>query len=290
MHNPVLLKETIKILDLREGDFMIDGTAGSGGHAEKILERIGSNGKLLLVDWDKETIEFLKNKMSGQKNIIFCEGNYADLPDMIERLSLPKADGLMLDLGFSSEQLEKRGRGFSFQREEPLIMTYNDKSEPLYSLLKKITISELTDIIKEFGEERFAKKIAEAIIKNRENIKTSKELGEIIKKSVPKPYERGRIHPATRTFQALRIFLNKELENLKNILNSIDKIIKIGGRVVIISFHSLEDRIVKQKFNELEKIKKIKILNKKPIIASPEEIAKNHRSRSAKLRAAIILK
>jgi 16S rRNA (cytosine1402-N4)-methyltransferase len=288
-HIPVLLHEIIKILDLKNGDAVIDGTAGAGGHAREILKHINPNGKLLLVDWDAEAIKDLKIEMKNFKNVTCIAGNYAELPNLMKKNNFPKADKLLLDLGFSSEQLEKRGRGFSFVRNEPLIMTYSDKMEPLDKFLKHTDVDELTKIIRDFGEERYAKQIAKAIISARDKIFTSKMLGEIIKEAVPKSYEKGRIHPATRTFQALRIFLNKELDNLKKFLDSLDEILNNGGRVVIISFHSLEDRIVKRYFAESAKKGRLKILTKKPIIASPEEVAVNPRSRSAKLRAAAII-
>lgn len=288
-HVPVLLKETIEMLDFKKGDTAIDGTAGAGGHAEEIIKHIGPAGKLLLVDWDKNAIVNCKAQMADRSNVVCIEGNYANLPEIMKKHNFPMANELLLDLGFSSEQLEKRGRGFSFRRDEPLIMTYSDESEPLHNFLKRTTVPELTDVIKRFGEERYAKRIAEAIIAERHKISTTKKLAEVIQGAVPKFYERGRLHPATRTFQAFRIFLNKELDNLKKVLDSLEKIVKSGGRVAIISFHSLEDRIVKNHFAEQAKKGRLKILTKKPIVPTPEEIVINPRSRSAKLRGAVIL-
>lgn len=290
MHVPVLLKEAMELLAPRPGEVFIDGTAGSGGHAEKILSMIGDSGKLLLVDWDKVNAENLEKKFRGRSNVFVENGNYADLPEILPKLDFPKADGLLLDLGFSSEQLEGRGRGFSFRLsadEEPLVMTYSDKAEPLKDFLQKASPEELEKVIKEFGEERYARRIAEAIIENRRRLRTNKDLAETIRSAVPKNYERGRIHPATRTFQALRIYLNRELENLSGILDKIDKVLAPGGRLAVISFHSLEDRIVKTKFRELSKKGRLEILTKKPITAGTEELANNPRARSAKLRAAI---
>ena len=244
MHIPVLLKEVIEVINPKIGDVIIDGTAGSGGHAEKILEKIGDSGRLLLVDWDKENAEKLEQKFSAHKNVLCVNGNYAELPVIMAKNDFPKADGLLLDLGFSSEQLEMEnrpacaGRGFSFRKDEPLIMTYSDESESLEEFLKRTNVSELTEIINKFGEEKYARKIAEAIIKERHRINSSKALGEAIRKAVPKFYERGRIHPATRTFQALRIYLNRELENLEKALDSLDQILKPGGRVVFNYLHS----------------------------------------------------
>ena len=267
---------------------MIDGTAGAGGHARELLRAVGERGKLLLIDWDRNAIGELKEEFKNNSNAICINSNYASLPEILAKYNLPLADGLLLDLGFSSDQLETGGRGFSYRRDEPLIMTYDDTAQPLKDFLKDATAVKLSEIISKFGEERYAQKIAEAIFENKNRISTSLELAKIIQSAVPKSYERGRIHPATRTFQALRIYLNKELENLEKVLNSLDKILKVGGRVAIISFHSLEDRIVKLNFNELAKKGRLKIIVKKPIIASSEEIAGNPRSRSAKLRAAIL--
>jgi 16S rRNA (cytosine1402-N4)-methyltransferase len=291
-HKPVLLNEAVKLLDPKSGETFIDGTAGSGGHADEIIGKIGNSGKLLLVDWDKINAENLEVKFRGRGNVSVEEGNYADLPGILSKLNFPKADGLLLDLGFSSQQLEERGRGFSFSPsagEEPLIMTYSDESEPLKDFLMRVSSDELEKIIKEFGEERYARQIAKAITDNRQRVKTNNDLAEIIRSAVPKNYERGRIHPATRTFQALRIYLNKELENLAKIIDELDEILAPGGRIAIISFHSLEDRIVKTKFRELSKKGRLKIITKKPVTAGPEEIASNPRSRSAKLRAAIVI-
>lgn len=288
-HIPVLLKEVINLLDVNSGKDIIDGTAGAGGHAKEILQKIGGNGKLLAVDWDKTNIERLNEIFFGQKNVFCVLGNYGNLPELMRVNNFSKADGLILDLGFSSDQLENSGRGFSFLKDEPLIMTYSDDSESLIDFLKRAKLDQLIDIIRNFGEESYAKKVAEAIFKNKRQISTSRQLAEVIAEALPKSYERGRIHPATRTFQAFRIFINKELENLNKVLESLSDIIRPGGRVAIISFHSLEDRIVKNYFKILEKQGRLKILTKKPILASAEEVAKNPRSRSAKLRAVEII-
>jgi 16S rRNA (cytosine1402-N4)-methyltransferase len=284
-HIPVLLHEVIELLNPKEGEVFIDGTVGGGGHAEAILKRIGIRGTLVVADWDIQAIEFAKKRFSQAKNVRYIHDNYANL----RQYDLPRADGLLLDLGFSSAQIESGGRGFTFLKDEPLIMTYDDRSESVKNFLMRTDVKELTKIISEFGEERYAPQIAKAIIANCRKIETSKQLGEVIRSVVPGSYERGRIHPATRTFQALRIYLNKELENIERMLSSFLELMKPGGRVAIISFHSLEDRLVKSHFQKLAKEQKIHILTKKPITAGQEEIKKNPRSRSAKLRAAYIL-
>jgi len=283
-HIPVLLKETIEILKPESGEFFIDGTLGNGGHSKRIIERINPNGIFLGVDWDKRAIANCKARMANRKNIILVNDNYADLPEILKNYHLPKADGLLLDLGFSSEQIEKSKRGFSFLRNEPLLMTYDQDEKPAHRWLNDLSEEKLGQIIKEFGEEKFAFRIAKAIKCNLP-ITTTTKLVEVIGKTVPPNYEHGRVHPATRTFMALRIFVNRELENLQNLLDRIPTIIKPQGRVAIISFHSLEDRIVKNAFRDLTKKNKAVSLAKKPISPTREEIIENPRSRSAKLRA-----
>ncbi len=288
MHIPVLLEEVLQYLALAPGKFVIDGTVNGGGHARAILSQIGSNGKVLGIDWDESIVRKWEVGSEKNENITAIHGNYADLPAILKERNLPKADALLLDLGFSSGQLDLSGRGFSFERDEPLLMTYDKGSEPVAVLLRKTPERELMSIIRDYGEERYAVQIARAIVVREKQapIMTSKELAETISAAVPKSYERGRIHPATRTFQALRIYANGELENLRRVILELPQIVHAGGRVVIISFHSLEDRIVKTMFREMVAHGALEILTKKPIVASEKEIAANPRSRSAKLRAA----
>lgn len=291
-HIPVLLKETIKILDPRPGEFFVDGTLGKGGHAKEVLKQIGSKGIFLGVDWDPKALESCKLKIGDYENVIFVQDNFANLPEILAKNNLPQANGLILDLGFSSEQIENLNRGFSFQSsaegDEPLLMTYSDGQKPAHEWLKRLKELELAGIIKKFGEERYAFKIAKAIKKNLP-ITTTGKLADLIKDAVPRNYERGRIHPATRTFMALRIFVNNELENLEVVLRALDSILARGGRAAIISFNSLEDRIVKRHFTSLAKEKKAILLNKKPIESTREELIENPRARSAKLRAIRII-
>jgi 16S rRNA (cytosine1402-N4)-methyltransferase len=308
MHIPVLLRETLEYLDLKNGDFIIDGTINGGGHAKEILNKIGSRGLLLGVDWDSERILELEKKPEfSKKNFIGVHANYAEIPKILEEKKLPKADGLFLDLGFSSEQLapidapglDERGRagangertdgrGFSFLRDEPLLMTYDKSTQPAYEVIAALSEKELADVIFHYGEERYSRRVARAIKEHR-GVRRSGELAEIIVKSLPRGYERGRIHPATRTFQAIRIYVNDELGNLKKILESLPSVLKSDGRVVVISFHSLEDRIVKQAFRAMQKDSILEIITKKPVMATEGEIKANPRSRSAKLRAAKIV-
>jgi 16S rRNA (cytosine1402-N4)-methyltransferase len=222
-------------------------------------------------------------------------GNYADLPEILVREKLGKANGLLLDLGFSSEQLQRSGRGFSFgeaSRDEPLLMTYDNSRPSARELLKNISEKELADMLAGLGGERYAKRIARAIVlrrRKKDGIVTSGDLADTVRAAVPKGYEHGRIDPATRTFQALRIRANGELENLQKVLGSLENILISGGRVAVISFHSLEDRIVKQSFRAMAQESKLELFTKKPIIPSREEITANPRSRSAKLRTAKLI-
>ena len=290
MHIPLLLKETIEFLNPQPGKFIIDATIGGGGHAAEILKKIGDSGMLLGIDWDKEAIADCQSRFADYKNVILVNGNYADLPEILKQKELPKVDGIAVDLGFSSRQLEKSGRGFSFLKDEKLDMRYQQETENLTAaeVINQYSEKELADIFWKYGEERNSRKIAKKIIEERKNkrILTTFDLIEIIRKAVPKNYEQGRINPSTKVFQALRIYVNDELGNLEKILKNMSKILK--GRAVIISFHSLEDRLVKNYFRNLSKENGAEILTKKPIRPSEEEIRGNPRSRSAKLRAIII--
>lgn len=288
VHIPVLLNEVMEILNPQPGEFFVDATIGEAGHSLEILKRLGSRGKLLGIDRDETMLILAKEKLQNFSNKIFVCGNYAELPEILKENNFSKADGLLLDLGFCSGHLES-GRGFSFSgQEEPLLMIYGAQETPVKILLKKISEKELTQIIRNFGEERYAGRISRAIKQSRRPVETNKELAEIICRAAPPNYERGRIHPATRTFLALRIYANRELENLKKALNSLGDVLKPGGRISIVSFNSLEDRTVKQKFRELKQKNVLEILTKKPITPGSEEIKNNQRSRSAKLRGAIM--
>lgn len=286
-HIPVLLHDVIAYLDPKPGEFVIDGTLDGGGHAEALLERLGSTGKFLGVDLDPSmTQRFLESH--GSENVRARHANYADLPEVLRSEQLPLADGLLLDLGFSSEHLEHAGRGFSFLRDEPLQMTYDPQARSVADILRRMKQDDLADIIREYGGERYADRVAKAIkIRGqRRTITTSGDLRDIVRGALPKGYEHHRIDPATRTFQALRIYANDELGNLKRILGALSSIVAPGGRIVIISFHSLEDRLVKEAFRDGAKAGWLEILTKKPIEAGYGEVRRNPRSRSAKLRAA----
>ncbi len=288
-HIPVLLKEVINYLDLKPGKFIIDGTIGEGGYGLAILEKISPGGILLGIDLDKEILKKAAQNLetfSDKNRIVLVNENYSKTGEILRENKLGKANGLVLDLGFSSFQLEN-GKGFSFAfKEEPLIMTYREGGLPAWEFLENVSERELGRIIRIYGEDKNWRKIARAIKQNPKLIMTNKDLKEIIEKNVRR---KGKLHPATKTFMALRIFLNKELDNLNEILTQVPFIIKPGGRVVIVSYHALEDRIVKIKFKEFKNKKLAEILTKKPIIPSQEEIKSNPRARSAKLRSIKIL-
>ena len=292
VHTPVLLNEVLKFLDPRPGEFLIDGTADGGGHASALLARVLPGGKLLAVDLDEEMLEAGRKYVTeglprkDSEAFLVQTGNYAELPAVLAERNLPKADGLLLDLGFSSVQLDA-GRGFSFAKDEPLLMTYARDDRPVAELLRTMGEAELADIIRRYSGEKYARKISRAIkeASRRKRITSTGELRQAIVSAVPRNYERGRIDPATRTFQALRIHANRELDNLAEVLDKLPEILAPGGRVAIIAFHSLEDELVKEKFRDMARKGEMEVLTRKPVVASAEEVARNPRSRSAKLRA-----
>jgi len=296
VHVPVLVEEVLYYLDPRPNDNFIDCTVGEGGHTIAILEKNAPNGKVLAIDADPEQIKNYKlTKRDSDNRVILVNDNFKNLKKIVENFCpnwQGKIRGILFDLGMSSWHLEKSKRGFSFRYNEDLDMCYGKTATvSAKEIINQWPSQEIERIIKEYGEERYAWRIADKIAKQRKQktILTTFDLIEVIREAVPKNYERGRIHPATRTFQALRIVVNQELENLKVALPQALEILSPGGRIVVISFHSLEDRIVKNFFKEKAKEGKIKILTKKPVIPSQEEIEKNKKSHSAKLRAAVKL-
>jgi len=290
IHIPVLKKEVIEYLDPKVNQNFIDCTIGGGGHALSILSFTKPKGRVLGIDWDKEIIDNLR--LRNEKRLILVHDNFANLEKIVKENEFQDISGILLDLGMSSWHLEESGKGFSFQREEPLDMRYNSNQEnslTAETIINQYPQEQIENILKEYGEERFAKRIAKRIVEKRKvrPIKTTFQLTEIISQAVPGWYKRQRIHFATKTFQALRIAVNQELDNLQKVLPQAIKILNPGGKIVVISFHSLEDRIVKNFFKEQKKNNLIEILTKKPIRPSPEEVSTNPRARSAKLRAAI---
>lgn len=290
IHKPVLEKEVLKFLDPSQNENFVDCTVGEGGHTRLILEMNGPEGKVLGIDWDLAQIETGKWMMADYKDRLILENDsYVNLKEIIERKNFKPVNGILLDVGMSSVHLERSQRGFSFQLDQSLDMRYNDDRNMLTAekIINEWSEETLEKIIEEYGEEKFARKIAKAIVEKRKQgrIKSTFQLVNIIKETIPAKFQKGKIHCATRTFQALRIAVNGELENLKKVLPSAISVLAPGGRLVVISFHSLEDRIVKDFFNQKSKEGLVKILTKKPITAESAELGKNPRARSAKLRA-----
>jgi 16S rRNA (cytosine1402-N4)-methyltransferase len=286
-HIPVMVEEVMTFLKCEPGHTYVDATLGGGGHASEILERSAPGGMLIGVDWDEDALaEAKKTLLSfGDRVKIFRE-NFVHLPDLMKAES---ADGILLDLGLSSLQLEKEERGFSFKGEGLLDMRMDRRmDETAADLVNHLSPEKLEATLFHYGQERWAKRIAKAIVQERERepIGTPQVLRKIVHRAIPRRYHFRRIDPATRTFQALRIKVNDELGNLEKILKTGWKILKKGGRMCVISFHSLEDRLVKETFRTLEKQREILILTKKPVTPSKEERKRNPRSHSAKLRCA----
>jgi 16S rRNA (cytosine1402-N4)-methyltransferase len=290
IHKTVLLNETIEGLNLKKDSIVIDGTFGGGGHSLEICKKF-PNVKIIAIDQDANAFLKAKPRFKDIKcDIDFINTNFRSL----DKATKEKVDGIIFDLGLSSDQLENSGRGFSFLKDEPLLMNMkkskkeNPSSEDLtaFEVVNTWEEKNLADIIYGFGEERFSRRIAKGIVEARKKskIETTFDLIKIIESSVPAMYRKGKINCATKTFQALRITVNDELGALKEGLEKGFDKLKIGGRMSVISFHSLEDRIVKRFFKEYEKEGLLKLINKKPITPSKEEIINNNRSRSAKLR------
>ena len=288
MHIPVLQKEVIKYLDPKPNENFIDATIGGGGHASELLQKTAPRGRVLGIDWTQEAIQGIKTYQKDMPNLILICDNFANLAEIVKQNKFNKVKGILLDLGYSSWHLEESGRGFSFQKKELLDMRYNAQNqltaEKIVNFWSKF---EIERILREYGEERFAENIAQGIIEERKSkaIQTTSQLVEIISRAVPRGYLHGRIHFATRTFQALRIAVNDELSNIEKVLPQALQVLELGGRIAVISFHSLEDRIVKNFFKN--NLSNINLLQKKPVVPTRQEISINPRSRSAKLRAAI---
>ena len=290
-HIPVLEKEVLKYLDPKPNENFIDGTIGEGGHAIEILKRNGPNGLLLGIDLDYRQIDNSRsNTAQFFKRIIMVNDSYLGIKDIVTKENFHPVNGILLDLGMSSWQVEESNRGFTFKKNEFLDMRYNLQNVlTAEKIINEYPEQELIKILKDYGQEHFARQIAKRICKERKKrqIQSTFQLKDIISLSVPPRFRHGAINYATRTFQALRIAVNGELENIKKVLPVAFQSLTIGGRLVVISFHSLEDRLVKNFFKEKEKEELVKILTKKPVVASLKEVSKNPRSRSAKLRAII---
>jgi len=289
MHIPVLEKETLEKLDPQANENFIDATIGHAGHTLKILEKTGPNGKVLGIDQTPEQIETVQARTADFKErvITVCD-NFSNLKNIVEQKQFGPVNGIIFDLGFSSWHVDESGKGFTFQKDEPLLMNYGPDGLTAEEIVNQWTEEDLEMIFNQYGQEGFSKKIAKQIVAMRQarSITTTFQLVEAIKKAVPGRYQHGKTHFATRAFQALRIAVNQELENLKKALPQAVDILAPGGRLAVISFHSLEDRIVKVFLKGSADKKILKILTKKPIAPGPSEIGANPRARSAKLRAA----
>jgi 16S rRNA (cytosine1402-N4)-methyltransferase len=289
-HIPVLVEEVMNLLRCEAHKTYVDATAGGGGHALEILKRASPDGIVIGIDWDEEAIAEAKRALApfGDRIKILRE-NFVRLPDLLEALNISEVDGILLDLGLSSLQLEKKERGFSLKGEGPLDMRMDQRiNRTAADLLNGLSFQELESTLREFGEERWAKRIAKAILQEREKkpVGTTQELRQIVHRAIPRRFHPRKIDPATRTFQAFRIRVNEELENLRRVLETGWTFLKRGGRICVISFHSLEDRMVKETFRRLDRDGVMRRITKKPITPSEEEKQRNPRSRSAKLRCA----
>jgi 16S rRNA (cytosine1402-N4)-methyltransferase len=303
IHSTVLLNETVGLLEVKNGGTYVDATVGLGGHSEKILQT-APDAMLVAIDQDADALDAARARLGKvSENVIFVNANFAAIGSVLEELKIQRVDGIVADLGVSSLQLDSPERGFSFRYDAPLDMRMDPGSgdETAADLLETLSEKEIADIIYRYGEERFSRSIARRIVKAREAgepVKTTKQLAELVERSVRRK-KHEKVHPATKTFQALRIAVNKELEVLEQFLiDSID-ILKTEGRFAVITFHSLEDRIVKQTFQRLSgkcfcpprmpkcicgAVKKVEIVTRKPVTPGEDEIQKNPRSRSSKLR------
>lgn len=298
-HVPVLLAETIDGLEIKENGIYADGTAGGGGHSSEILKRL-TTGKLICVDQDPDAIQTLTKRFSHNENAIIVKGNFADMKDLLELRGVRRLDGVLFDIGVSSHQLDTAARGFSFHEDAPLDMRMSQSGVTAEELVNTLPYEELKRIIYDYGEEKFAPAIAKGIVAAREQepIVSTLQLAEIIKANVPQRVRRDG-HPARKTFQALRIAVNNELEVLQKGMDDAFAMLGPGGRLAVITFHSLEDRIVKQKMAAWAQgctcpkdfpvcvcgnKPKARLVNKKPICANETELTQNPRARSAKLR------
>lgn len=305
-HYTVMKNEAVDALECKDGLVYVDCTLGGGGHSELILQRISPNGKLIAFDADQEAIDAATQRLKNYKNLTIVKDSYTNIKQALKNLNIEKiTGGILFDLGASYHQLTKQERGFSFSKEAPLDMRFNmDSNFSAYDVVNSYKEEDLVKIFSEYGEERFSKRIAKKIVEERKikKIETTTELANLIVNCTPKI--KSSIHPATRVFQAIRIEVNQELQNIKNTLNDVFDLLDFGAIISIISFHSLEDRVVKHTFKyystrcHCDKNQIIcncpppilELVNKKPIMASAEEIQENPPSRSAKLRVARYIK
>jgi len=291
MHTPVLLNEVLEYLNPQPNQNFIDATVGDGGHAKAILEKTAPSGKFIAIDRDPDSIVRAESNLKEFENrVIFVNDSFGNILKIVKENKIDSVSGILFDFGMSSSQLENSGRGFSFQKDEILDMRYDPRiSITAEDIINSYSESELAEIFKKWGEEPKARAVVKAVIKarERERVKTTKALAAIATGVIRR---RGKIHPATKIFQALRIEVNQELAEIEKALADIPEVLASGGRAAFISFHSLEDRLIKNWSRDLSKKNIIKILNKKPLFASVEELKANPKSRSAKLRVIVSLR
>lgn len=285
-----MCKEILDYLKIKQGDYILDATIGTGGHAQVILEAIGPGGRLIGIDRDLDSLLFAKNRLKEySQNFTLVHDDFRNLDKILKDCKINKVDGMLFDLGVSSFQLDNPERGFSFRFDSPLDMRLDRNGYICaYDLINYLSEQELSSILKTFGEERWHNRIAHTLVEERHKspITTTSQLAQLVTKAIPYRLQFQKIHPATRTFQAIRIAVNRELESLEEALNKSFEFIKPAGRICVISFHSLEDRIVKRKFKLLFKEGIVNIITPKPVHPAESEIQENSRSRSAKLRVA----
>jgi len=280
-----MLDEVLEWLAPQPGQVLIDGTLGGAGHTRALAERVGAEGLIISLDRDPAAVIAAKPVVANLPVHLFI-ANYCDIPEVLSQLKLEKVDGVLLDLGLSSDQLADRQRGFSFDADGPLDLRFNpEEGHPASEMVNRMRAEPLADLIYEFGEERFSRRIARRIVEEREKrpIETAQQLAEIVRRAVPRSPETRRLDPATRTFQALRIAVNNELKSLDQVLERLPDCVRPGGRIAVISFHSLEDRRVKEAFRNDDRYQ---VVTKKPLRPQESETYSNPRARSAKLRVA----
>jgi 16S rRNA (cytosine1402-N4)-methyltransferase len=285
VHAPVLPAEVMSFLAVRPGMRVVDGTLGGGGHTRLLAEAVGPEGLVIAIDRDPAAIDRGARELAGLP-VRFAQANYCDLPEVLDALSIDAVDAVLLDVGLSSDQLADHDRGFSFDADGPLDLRFDPtEGEPAWRIVNRMKPESLADIIYEFGEERHSRRIARRIaaVRGKQPIHSAREFARLVMSAIPRQHPPSRIHPATRTFQALRIAVNEELKSLRIALERIPQRLVPGGRLAVISFHSLEDRLAKQAFRNRQVWE---CLTRSPVEAGSEEVAANPRSRSAKLRVA----
>jgi len=292
IHIPVMMEEVLDYLDLGPGKIIVDATAGTGGHSEAILEKISPGGRLIAIDRDEESLEVCRGRLKDFSGAVdFVRANFVDIDSVLGDLGIQKVDGILFDLGISSYQMDDAERGFSFQKEGPLDMRMDRAARiSAYDLVNNLNEDEISALLWNFGQERWHNRIAQMLVQEREKqpVSTTRQLADIVRRSIPYRYRYAhhRIHPATRTFQAVRIAVNAELETLEDAVRKGVLSLAKGGRICVISFHSLEDRVIKFAFRRLASEGTIDIVTVKPLVPRWSEIKANPRSRSSKLRVA----